>query len=63
MSTLGVLRSMLRVLAHLFWTQTCLGMLGVPRVMLGVVSLDVNPNLGLEHYKRNVMASTSASIP
>lgn len=63
MSTLGVLRSTLRVLARLFWTRTRLGTLGVPRVRLGVASPYVNPNLGLEHYERNAMASTSTSIP
>ena len=46
---------MLCVLARLIWTRTHLG-------TLGVASPGVNLNLGLVHYKRNVMALTSASI-
>ena len=63
MSTLGVLRSMLRVLARLIWTRARLGTLGVPRVTLGVARPGINPNLGLVLYKRNAMDLTSTSIP
>ena len=62
MSTLGVLGSTLRVLMRLIWTRTRLGMLGVPRVMLGVAGPDANPNLWLVHYKRNAKALSSATI-
>ena len=43
MSTLGILGSTLRVLMPLIWMRTRLGMLGVPRVTLGVTGLDENP--------------------
>ena len=62
MSILGVLGSTLRVLMRLFWTRTCLGTLGVPRVTLGVTGPDANPKFLVMHYLKDAKAHFSASI-